>query len=217
MVYIYILQLENGKYYVGKTINPSFRLDSHFNSNGSAWTKLYKPIKMVELIPNCDDYDEDKYTRMFMDKYGFDNVRGGSFVSVELEKSTINHLTQMKNGTNDKCFKCGKLGHFAKDCKNKKEFIEVKDESCTCATSYFSGHRRSQCLLLNTIKSITENEVWYCEYCDKEFTNKRKCEYHERSCKYNNKESEVVCFRCGRDGHYATTCYASKHIRGYIL
>jgi hypothetical protein len=85
MVYIYILQLEQGKYYVGKTINPSFRLDSHFNSNGSAWTKLYKPIKMIELIPNCDDYDEDKYTRMFMDKYGIDNVRGGSFVSVELE------------------------------------------------------------------------------------------------------------------------------------
>ena len=45
MVYIYILQLEKGKFYVGKTINPSFRLDSHFNSNGSAWTKIYKPIK----------------------------------------------------------------------------------------------------------------------------------------------------------------------------
>ena len=97
MVYIYILQLEKGKFYVGKTINPSFRLDSHFNSNGSAWTKIYKPIKMIELIPNCDDYDEDKYTRMFMDKYGIDNVRGGSFVSVELEQSTINHLKQMIN------------------------------------------------------------------------------------------------------------------------
>ena len=96
MVYIYILQLEKGKFYVGKTINPSFRLDSHFNSNGSAWTKIYKPIKMIELIPNCDDYDEDKYTRMYMDKYGIDNVRGGSFVSVELEQSTINHLKQMK-------------------------------------------------------------------------------------------------------------------------
>jgi len=223
MVYIYILQLEQGKYYVGKTINPSFRLDSHFNSNGSAWTKLYKPIKMVELIPNCDDYDEDKYTRMFMDKYGIDNVRGGSFVSVELEQSTITHLTQMKNGTNDKCFNCGKSGHFAKNCKNKKEIIEVKDESCTCPTSYFSGHRRSQCLLLNTINSIKVNEVWCCDYCHKEFTNKGKCEYHERNCKYNNEESEskelydLVCFRCGREGHYASTCYASTHIRGYSL
>ena len=198
MVYIYILQLEKGKYYIGKTINPSFRLDSHFNSNGSAWTKLYKPIKMVELIPNCDDYDEDKYTRMFMDKYGFDNVRGGSFVSVELEQSTINHLTQMKNGTNDKCFNCGKSGHFAKDCKENEEEI-----------------------------------IWCCEYCDKEFVDEKKCDYHIQNCKYNNEDDEsedddeneddddddndVICFRCGREGHYANSCYASKHIRGYYL
>jgi predicted GIY-YIG superfamily endonuclease len=35
MVFIYILELENKKYYVGKTTDPNFRIDSHFNSNGS--------------------------------------------------------------------------------------------------------------------------------------------------------------------------------------
>ncbi len=86
MVYIYTLQLEQGKYYIGKTKNPHFRLESHFNSNGSEWTKLYKPIKVIELKPNCDDYDEDKIKRIYMDKYGINNVRGGSFVSAKLEK-----------------------------------------------------------------------------------------------------------------------------------
>ena len=117
MVFIYILKLQAGKYYVGKTTNPSFRLDKHFNGDGSAWTRTYPPIKVMEVIPDCDDYDEDKYTKIWMDKYGLDNVRGGSFVSLTLDDSTINHLIQMSNGTNDKCFDCGKSGHFAVDCK----------------------------------------------------------------------------------------------------
>ena len=104
MVFIYVLKLTYGKFYIGKTTNPYFRLDNHFNSNGSAWTMKYKPIKVLELIPNCDDYDEDKYTRKYMDKYGFDNVRCGSFVSIELDKITIQYLTRMSNGTKDKCF-----------------------------------------------------------------------------------------------------------------
>ena len=49
MVYIYILKLKNNKYYVGKTSNPKFRLESHFNSNGSVWTMKYKPITPTHI------------------------------------------------------------------------------------------------------------------------------------------------------------------------
>jgi predicted GIY-YIG superfamily endonuclease len=38
MVFIYLLELENNKYYVGKTSKPDFRLEQHFNSSGSQWT-----------------------------------------------------------------------------------------------------------------------------------------------------------------------------------
>ena len=50
MVYIYVLKLIKGKYYVGKTSNPKFRLDNHFNKNGSKWTKIYKPINIHQII-----------------------------------------------------------------------------------------------------------------------------------------------------------------------
>ena len=128
MVFIYAIQLEQGKFYIGKTNNPQFRLESHFNSKGSVWTKLYKPLRVLEIKRNCDDYDEDKITIQYMDKYGINNVRGGSFVTVKLEKSMIDALNQMKNGTNDKCFVCGKKGHFAKECSNKNKSYDCPNK-----------------------------------------------------------------------------------------
>ena len=44
MIYIYILLLEESKYYIGKTNNTNLRFLDHYNNNGSEWTKLYKPI-----------------------------------------------------------------------------------------------------------------------------------------------------------------------------
>ena len=37
-----------------------------------------------------------------MDKFGIDNVRGGSFVTVKLDKSIINCLKLMNNNLNNK-------------------------------------------------------------------------------------------------------------------
>jgi len=128
MVYIYILELEEGKYYVGKTTNPNFRLKKHFDSNGSVWTQKFKPIRVIEIIPNCDDYDEDKYTKKYMDKYGIHNVRGGSFVSIILDETTIKMLDQMNRGTNDRCFTCNSVTHFSADCPTKNQKDEITSE-----------------------------------------------------------------------------------------
>ena len=127
MVFVYILQLELNKYYIGKTNNPDIRLDSHFNSSGSEWTKIYKPIKVYELISNCDTYDEDKFTLKYMEKEGIDNVRGGSFSKIELSDEEIKLINQMIKGATDKCFNCGESGHFIKDCIESKIQEYLKD------------------------------------------------------------------------------------------
>ncbi len=131
MVYIYILKLEHKKYYIGKTINPNRRLQQHYNSEGSTWTKLYKPLKIERVIPDCSNFDEDKYTLEYMSIYGIDNVRGGSFCSVVLTEDIKKIILHMIRSNSDKCFICGNEGHFASNCdikhiKYKKPYTKTE-------------------------------------------------------------------------------------------
>jgi predicted GIY-YIG superfamily endonuclease len=117
MVFVYALQLEKGKYYIGKTDYPCISFNKICNNLYSKWIKLYKPIKLFMLIPFCTDYDEDKYVKIFMKKYGINNVRGGSFCSLQLTDFTIASLEKLLN--NNKCFICIN-DHSATNCNEYK-------------------------------------------------------------------------------------------------
>ena len=155
MLYIYVLLLQNDKYYIGKTSNPHFRFDNHFINKGSEWTRLHKPIKILELIPNCDDYDEDKYTYKYMDIYGIDNVRGGSYTSTILDKITKNQLIKISNSINNRCFSCNKCGHFAEDCNiiEKQPILQSPEPASLVQNDYLP----LQTLLTDTPDIMREN------------------------------------------------------------
>ena len=89
-------------------------METYFNSNGSEWTKKYKPIKVLELINNCDIYDENKLTLKYMNTYGINNVRSASYVS---EYLSFDEIYNLKKVINDKCFCCGGE-HFSQNCQN---------------------------------------------------------------------------------------------------
>lgn len=124
MVFIYILQLKDNKWYIGKTESSKFRIDTHFDSKGSSFTKKYPPEEIYQIIPECDKYDEDKYVKKYMEKYGIDNVRGGSYSRLELTEEEKKYIQKELWGANDLCFICGE-DHFIKDCPNNKD---VKEE-----------------------------------------------------------------------------------------
>ena len=124
--WIYILKCQNNKWYVGRTNDVKKRLQQHFDGEGSEWTRLHKPIDVVEKIKG-DIYDEDKYTLKYMGKYGIENVRGAAYAQIVLDENDKSSIEKRLNGIMDKCFVCGG-NHFVKDCHEKyKNKVEDKN------------------------------------------------------------------------------------------
>jgi hypothetical protein len=211
MVFIYVLKLTNHKYYVGRTENLEFRLDTHFNNNGSKWTTKYKPIEIIEIFKNCDVYDEDKYTIKYMNKYGIDNVRGGTFTQIILTEEQKKFINHMINGANDNCFICGEPGHFVSNCPNKN-----KKANQTLKTNYWENNSYTK-VFINGI-NILSNLF---------FSNRNETQYNSKNennntewcivSKPKSKTEDSKCYRCDRAGHFANKCYAKYHMKGYII
>jgi hypothetical protein len=217
MTSIYILKLKNNKYYIGQSKTPEYRIRQHKKGLGAYWTKLHPPVKVINVIRDCDSYDEDKYTLQYMADHGIDNVRGGSFCQRDLPKESIKTIKRMINGAKNKCQNCDKAGHYINKCptKNKK--------SKSCSRCGRNNHTDDKCYAktYSTGESITSSE----DECEDE-------------CEDNYEESNMlsqvwtwaasivssvahaqldVCDRCGRSNHVELDCYATKHIKGYYL
>lgn len=195
---IYVLKLEQGKYYVGKTTTLDNRIIDHFTNNGSMWTKTYKPIEVIDTIDNIDDYDEDKYTKIYMDKYGIDNVRGGSYVTMILPEYQLLSLRKESCSSSNKCFKCLKEGHFANQCRASNVVNDnIINNVITRPNGCLRCGRKNHCSIDCFAKTHVNGNY---------ITNLS-----------SSSDDDDVCFRCGREGHWVSDCFAKRHISGKVL
>ena len=78
MEVVYVLELEDSKYYIGWTQDLNTRIASHFLGRGSVWTRMYKPIKIVSIQAGSKDL-ENALTIAYMCEKGWRNCRGGKW------------------------------------------------------------------------------------------------------------------------------------------
>lgn len=100
--YLYVLELERHKVYVGITTNPQRRIDEHLRDTGvaHAWTNKYKVVRVVcccKLSPECDERAlENKMTYEIMKVRGIENVMGGVFCLYKTQEGRQKKYNEME-------------------------------------------------------------------------------------------------------------------------
>lgn len=186
---IYALLLNNNKYYIGKTKKEVLlRLYEHKMRPTNNWLKIYKPLLIKEEYESLDPFAEDNLTKKYMNNYGIDNVRGGSYTSFELENDQKKLLQKELSSLEDKCFNCNKPGHFAKNCPEKRN-IKFRND---------------------ILKDLSEEEDKY-EIIEKPKENNNLIEELSKKYKMIIKDSKFACNKCGALGHLSTECSEIKN------
>lgn len=114
--YIYIIQLEKGKWYIGRSTNVEERFKQHQNEQGTDWTREYKPIAGYYRRISILIYDENNITLHIMWYYGIENVRGGEYTNRTLNNDDLREISRLMRGVRNLCRKCGERGHYAAIC-----------------------------------------------------------------------------------------------------
>jgi len=150
MVDIYVLELEDGNVYVGKTNRGKKRLEQHIKGRGAEWTKLHKPKRVMAYYQGAKDSDEQKVTNQMIRKYGAKKVRGGNITKRKMSKSEIDKLNK------DLGFKQSKksTSTVKKKTTTKKKSTTTKKKSTTytCSRCGRQGHNKTQCYAKTTAR-----------------------------------------------------------------
>jgi predicted GIY-YIG superfamily endonuclease len=202
---VYALACQDGCYYIGRVTGANAQIGSRFHEHkqgdgfGSAWTKLHPPEWIVEICENQDKYQEDVMVYRYVEKYGIDKVRGGTYCQCELSDSQIKELETKLKSVNDACYKCGRKGHFASQCRDR---VAPDARGAQAQVEAATNSKRTNG---SDVKQHSASHIK-----DKE----RKAKATTKSTQNKNDSHSAVCFRCGRASHLIADCYATKDATG---
>jgi predicted GIY-YIG superfamily endonuclease len=118
---VYILELENGRVYVGTSQNVPRRIAQHTSGSGAAFTRFFRPtgkrLPRLGNVSGAGDAAERDETLRYMDLRGILFVRGWKFTQLEMSEQDYKEAESNIRELFNLCRRCGAKGHFISQCK----------------------------------------------------------------------------------------------------
>ena len=205
---IYVLECENGKYYVGKTAHLQKRFTDHLSGTGAVWTQIHRPIRILESHDATSEFHEVHITLVTMKEYGVDNVRGATWCSIELSPEELSQIDRHLISASGRCYLCQETGHMRRSCPLKHgQSIKPKPKAPTgCMRCGRDGHITSSCYAKTLLPGFPRVESSSSEEEPVRVARAPK-----------SRATTTGCARCGRPGHSASACSASSTVQGELL
>ncbi|MFW6225801.1 MAG: CHC2 zinc finger domain-containing protein [bacterium] len=155
---VYVLKLEDRKYYIGYTENLPQRMESHFSGRGSKWTKEYKPLEIVKVYKGVNRKFETELTELYMKKYGYRIIRGGDHVRKDLKFKHVKK--KINNKTNE--------GVYILKLEEDKFFIGYNVNMDSAIDNHFDGQGCEWTKKYKPVKLVSKYKTRNIEECKKE-------------------------------------------------
>jgi len=225
---VYVLELRNGGYYVGKSNDIDARVQQHSSGEGSAWCRHKGgivgevPTVYPGSVQDTSSWEMNETVNQML-IHGFENVRGWEFTGCgTLSSGELDTIKNVVMGQGDMCRTCGGVGHFASSCHTTKVQWLVDLESL-----------RARVLCAAPPPSPVANPMSRAALSyNSEKTGGRDGRGGRGShggsgrtlsvcgggvVKRNRPSSTPFCTRCGRDTHVKSTCFARTDVDGIQL
>ena len=107
---------------------------------------------------------------------------------------SIKEENKSQKGVEKKCYTCGRIGHFARDCRVKTSNYAPNAQKERCSYCKLQGHSTKEC------RKRQRNGIPYCINCG-------RLQHLEKACRSN-------CGNCNRKGHTRVNCRIKPDTRG---
>jgi len=196
--YIYVLKLIDDRYYVGRTGNILRRVKQHFSGYGAKYTKKYKPLKVIEVVEEITNDDERKTTFKYVEKYGWEKVRGSYWCSLEIKrKLNLKIYENMKIQCEKELLETTKINDEIKNMYiiENKNIIEIGE-----ILNITPGTIASRLVKLKIIKDKKDARCYneykesdmYKQICSKNVSNKITNMSNEEAKKLKDKIKNII-------------------------